>query len=50
MGSYFAPVMSVHSFIYEIRIDLEGEYYHLVTLWMSTQQEKQLYEKFKKKL
>ena len=30
--------------IFEIREDRSGEYYHLVTLWRSTQEEKQLYE------
>ncbi len=30
--------------IFEIREDRMGEYYHLVTLWRSTQEEKQLYE------
>ena len=30
--------------IFEIREDRIGEYYHLVTLWRSTQEEKQLYE------
>jgi hypothetical protein len=32
--------------IYEIREDDKGEYYHLVTLWRSTKQEEQLYEKY----
>jgi len=30
--------------IFEIREDPIGEYYHLVTLWQATQQERQLYE------
>jgi uncharacterized DUF497 family protein len=30
--------------IFEVREDSEGEYYHLVTLWRSTKQEKRLYE------
>jgi len=34
----------LYSIIYEIREDDEGEYYHLVTLWKSTKQEKKLYE------
>ena len=34
----------LYSIIYEIREDEEGEYYHLVTLWKSTKQEKKLYE------
>ncbi|MGH9449088.1 MAG: BrnT family toxin [Terriglobia bacterium] len=31
--------------IFEVREDQEGEYYHLVTLWKATQQERRLYEK-----
>jgi uncharacterized DUF497 family protein len=31
------------SLVFEIREDDEGEYYHLVTLWRSTQEEEQLY-------
>jgi uncharacterized DUF497 family protein len=31
------------SLIFEIRQDQEGEYYHLVTLWKSTREEKKLY-------
>lgn len=31
------------SVIFEIRIDSEGEYYHLVTAWKSTEQEEQIY-------
>jgi len=34
------------SVIFEIREDVEGEYYHLLTLWKSTKQEERLYEKF----
>jgi uncharacterized DUF497 family protein len=34
------------SVIYEIRTDEEGDYYHLVTLWKSTRQEKALYEEY----
>ena len=30
--------------IYEVREDIEGDYYHLVTLWKSTKQEEKLYE------
>jgi len=30
--------------IFEIRQDALGEYYHLVTLWRSTPQERRLYE------
>jgi uncharacterized DUF497 family protein len=31
------------SVIFEIRLDSEGEYYHLVTAWKSTEQEEQSY-------
>jgi len=31
------------SVIFEIRHDAEGEYYHLVTAWQSTQQEQRSY-------
>ncbi|MGH9398226.1 MAG: hypothetical protein ACRD18_15415 [Terriglobia bacterium] len=31
--------------IFEVREDEEREYYHLVTLWKATQQERRLYEK-----
>jgi hypothetical protein len=31
--------------IYEAREDMAGEYYQLVTLWKSTKQEEELYEK-----
>jgi uncharacterized DUF497 family protein len=34
----------LYAVIYEIRVDDEGEYYHLVTLWKATRQERQLYE------
>lgn len=30
--------------IFEIREDQFGEYYHLVTLWRSTREERELYE------
>ena len=33
------------SVIFECREDNEGEYFHLVTLWKSTKQERKLYEK-----
>lgn len=33
------------SLIFEVREDSEGEYYHLVTLWRSTKEEVELYEK-----
>jgi uncharacterized DUF497 family protein len=31
------------SVIFEIRRDLEGEYYHLITAWKATQEEEQSY-------
>jgi uncharacterized DUF497 family protein len=31
------------SVIFEIRFDSEGEYYHLITAWNSTEQEEQSY-------
>jgi uncharacterized DUF497 family protein len=31
------------SLIFEMREDEEGEFYHLVTLWKSTQEEEKLY-------
>ncbi len=31
------------SVIYEIRVDGEGEYFHLITAWRSTTQEEQMY-------
>jgi uncharacterized DUF497 family protein len=34
----------LYSVIFEAREDVEGEYYHLVTLWKATRQEQQLYE------
>ena len=34
----------LHSVILEIRKDNDGEYYHLVTLWRSTREERELYE------
>ena len=35
----------LYSAIYEMREDTDGEYLHLVTLWKSTSQEVNLYEK-----
>ena len=35
----------LYSLIFEIREDTEGEFYHLVTLWKSTKEERKLYEK-----
>lgn len=32
------------SLIYEVRYDDLGEYYHLVTLWKATKEERKLYE------
>ena len=37
---------TLYSVIFEVREDEEGEYYHLVTLWKATSQEKKLYEKY----
>ena len=34
----------LYAFIFEVREDKEGEYYHLVTLWKAIKQEQQLYE------
>ena len=34
----------LYTVIFEVREDAQGEYYHLVTLWNATRQEKQLYE------
>jgi len=34
----------LYTLIFEVREDRLGEYYHLVTLWRSTQQERKLYE------
>ena len=34
----------LYTVIFEVREDQEGEYYHLVTLWKATQQERELYE------
>ncbi len=36
----------LYSLIYEIREDAVGEYYHLVTLWRATKEERNLYEAF----
>ena len=35
----------LYTVIFEIRADEEGEYCHLVTLWKSTREERELYEK-----
>ena len=34
----------LYSLIFEVREHDEGEFYHLVTLWKSTREERQLYE------
>ena len=34
----------LYSLIFEVREDENGEFYHLVTLWCSTREEKALYE------
>ncbi len=34
----------LYSVIFEIRKDAEGEFYHLVTLWKATREERKLYE------
>ena len=34
----------MYTLIFEVREDRLGEYYHLVTLWRATREEKQLYE------
>jgi uncharacterized DUF497 family protein len=33
----------LYTVIFEVREDKEGEYYHLVTPWKATKQERQLY-------
>ena len=34
----------LYSVIFDVREDRGGEYYHLITLWKATTQEKRLYE------
>jgi uncharacterized DUF497 family protein len=34
----------LYSVVFEVREDDDGEFYHLVTLWKATPQERQLYE------
>jgi uncharacterized DUF497 family protein len=34
----------LYSLVFEVREDEEGEYYHLVTLWKATKEERRLYE------
>jgi uncharacterized DUF497 family protein len=33
----------LYTLVFEVREDMEGEYYHLVTVWKATRQEQQLY-------
>ena len=33
----------LYSLIYEVREDEQGDFYHLVTLWKSTQEEEEFY-------
>ncbi|HKT48488.1 MAG TPA: BrnT family toxin [Candidatus Acidoferrales bacterium] len=35
----------LYSLVFEVREDREGEFYHLVTLWKATKEERTLYEK-----
>ncbi len=35
---------ALYSLIYEVREDRHGEFYHLVTLWKATAEEKRLYD------
>ena len=34
----------LYTVIFEVREDAEGEFYHLVTLWKATGEERKLYE------
>lgn len=34
----------LYTLIFEVREDEEGEFYHFVTLWKATKQERRLYE------
>jgi len=34
---------TLHSVIYEVRQDKDGEFYHLVTLWKATKEERRAY-------
>jgi uncharacterized DUF497 family protein len=34
----------LYALIFEVREDREGEYYHLITLWKATKEERNLYE------
>ena len=35
----------LYTVIFEVREDEDGEFYHLVTLWKATKDERNLYEK-----
>jgi uncharacterized DUF497 family protein len=35
----------LYTVIFEVRVDKDGDYYHLITLWKATKEEQQLYEK-----
>ena len=37
---------TLYSLIFEVRVDDEGEFYHLITLWKATQEELELYEEY----
>jgi uncharacterized DUF497 family protein len=34
----------LYAVIFEVREDMDGEFYHLVTLWRATREEQRLYE------
>ena len=36
----------LYTVIFEVEEDVDGEYYHLVTLWKSTNEEQNLYEEY----
>ena len=36
--------MRLYTLVFEVRDDEESEFYHLVTLWKATREERQLYE------
>ena len=42
IGWVYGELFSV---IFEVREDDDGEYYHIVTLWKATKEERKLYEK-----
>ena len=37
---------TLYSLIFEVRVDDEGELYHLITLWKATREEQELYEEY----